>query len=222
MLQKTIACCKTNSIATIPLEGKYVCLDEISQINGLSHGVGACPPQQGACKITLNVKNGIIEEALIETVGCSGITQSALIAAEILVGKNLLEALNTHLVCDAINVAMKNIFNNYVYGRTQTAFSKNGLPVGATFEELASGKISYVGTAIATKQLGPRILSTAEGYIYSIALDSNDYIIGYRYFKLGDFLRNITKGIEGVRLAGFIGEYGRYSEGKSFIDPREE
>ena len=66
--------------------------------------------QQGACKLTLNVKNGIVEEALVETLGCSGMTHSAAMAAEILPGKTLLECLNTDLVCDAINVAMREIF----------------------------------------------------------------------------------------------------------------
>lgn len=46
--------------APIPEEGKWVKAKEISDISGLSHGVGWCAPQQGACKLTLNVKNGII------------------------------------------------------------------------------------------------------------------------------------------------------------------
>ena len=61
---------------------------EIEDISGFTHGVGWCAPQQGACKLTLNVKDGIIEEALIETIGCSGMTHSAAMAAEILPGKN--------------------------------------------------------------------------------------------------------------------------------------
>ena len=87
-----------------PEEGKWVQAKEISDISGLTHGVGWCAPQQGACKLTLNVKDGIIEEALVETLGCSGMTHSAAMASEILVGKTLLEALNTDLVCDAINI----------------------------------------------------------------------------------------------------------------------
>jgi NifU-like protein involved in Fe-S cluster formation len=59
--------------------------------------VGWCAPQQGACKLTLNVKNGIIEEAMVETLGCSGMTHSAAMAGEILTGKTILEALNTDL-----------------------------------------------------------------------------------------------------------------------------
>ena len=78
--------------APIPEEGNWVKVKEISDISGLSHGVGWCAPQQGACKLTLNVKNGIIEEALVETLGCSGMTHSAAMAAEILGGKTLLEA----------------------------------------------------------------------------------------------------------------------------------
>ena len=93
--------------APIPEEGKWVKSKEISDISGLTHGIGWCAPQQGCCKLTLNVKEGIIEEALVETIGCSGMTHSAAMAGEILVGKTILEALNTDLVCDAINTAMR-------------------------------------------------------------------------------------------------------------------
>ena len=89
--------------APIPEEGKWVHSKKIEDISGFTHGVGWCAPQQGACKLSLNVKNGVIEEALVETIGCSGMTHSAAMAAEILQGKTILEALNTDLVCDAIN-----------------------------------------------------------------------------------------------------------------------
>ena len=81
--------------APIPEEGKWVKSKEIKDISGLTHGIGWCAPQQGACKLTLNVKEGIIQEALVETIGCSGMTHSAAMAAEILPGKTVLEALNT-------------------------------------------------------------------------------------------------------------------------------
>ena len=84
--------------APIPEEGKWVMAKEIKDISGLTHGVGWCAPQQGTCKLTLNVKDGIIEEALVETIGCSGMTHSAAMAAEVLTGKTILEALNTDLV----------------------------------------------------------------------------------------------------------------------------
>ena len=92
--------------APIPEEGKWVHAKEIKDISGLTHGIGWCAPQQGCCKLTLNVKDGIIEEALVETLGCSGMTHSAAMASEILPGKTLLEALNTDLVCDAIPVGV--------------------------------------------------------------------------------------------------------------------
>ena len=96
--------------APIPQEGRWTQAKEIKDISGLTHGVGWCAPQQGACKLTLNVKEGIIEEALVEVIGCSGMTHSAAMAAEILSGKTILEALNTDLVCDAINTAMRELF----------------------------------------------------------------------------------------------------------------
>ena len=61
----------------IPQEGRWTQAKEIKDICGLTHGVGWCAPQQGACKLTLNIKDGIIEEALIETIGCTGMTHSA-------------------------------------------------------------------------------------------------------------------------------------------------
>ena len=75
--------------APIPEEGKWVQAKEIKDISGLTHGIGWCAPQQGACKLTLNVKDGVIEEALVETIA---------MASEMLIGKTLLEALNTDLV----------------------------------------------------------------------------------------------------------------------------
>ena len=84
--------------APIPEEGKWVKAKQISDISGLTHGCGCCAPQQGTCKLTLNVKEGVIEEALVETIGCSGMTHSAAMAAEILPGLTVLEALNTDLV----------------------------------------------------------------------------------------------------------------------------
>ena len=115
--------------APIPEEGKWVQAKEIKDISGLTHGVGWCAPQQGACKLTLNVKEGVIEECLVETIGCSGMTHSAAMASEILPGKTILEALNTDLVCDAINTAMRELFLQIVYGRTQSAFSEGGLAI---------------------------------------------------------------------------------------------
>ena len=136
-----------------------------SDISGFTHGIGWCAPQQGACKLTLNVKDGVIEEALVETIGCSGMTHSAAMAAEILIGKTILEALNTDLVCDAINTAMRELFLQIVYGRSQSAFSEGGLPVGASLEDLGKGLRSQVGTMFATKCQGPPLPGDGRGLL---------------------------------------------------------
>ena len=181
--------------APIPEEGKWVQAKQIGDISGLTHGIGWCAPQQGACKLTLNVKNGIIEEALVETLGCSGMTHSAAMAAEILPGKTLLECLNTDLVCDAINVAMREIFKQLAYGRSQTAFSENGLPIGAGLEDLGKGLRCQVGTMFGTKLKGARYLEMAEGYVISMALDENNEVIGYKFVKVGKMLEDIRHGV---------------------------
>ena len=51
--------------APIPEEAKWIQVKNVTDISGLTHGVGWCAPQQGACKLTLNVKEGIIQEARI-------------------------------------------------------------------------------------------------------------------------------------------------------------
>ena len=209
--------------APIPEEGNWVKAYQISDISGLSHGVGWCAPQQGACKLTLNVKNGIIEEALVETLGCSGMTHSAAMAGEILPGKTLLEALNTDLVCDAINVAMREIFKQMVYGRTQTAFSEGGLPIGAGLEDLGKGLRSQVGTIFSTGLKGVRYLELAEGYILSVALDEDDEAIGYKFVKVGKMLEDIRHGMDPAQAyEKNTGTYGRYENAAKYIDPREE
>ena len=189
-----------------------------------NHGpVGWCAPQQGACKLTLNVKEGVIQEALVETIGCSGMTHSAAMASEILPGKTILEALNTDLVCDAINTAMRELFLQIVYGRTQTAFSENGMPVGAGLEDLGKGLRSQVGTMYGTLPKGPRYLEMAEGYVTKLALNDKDEIIGYAYVNLGVMMENIKKGVDPKEaLEKASGQYGRFDDAVKYIDPREE
>jgi NifU-like protein involved in Fe-S cluster formation len=212
--------------APIPEEGKWVKAKEIADISGMTHGIGWCAPQQGACKLSLNVKNGIIEEALIETIGCSGMTHSAAMASEILVGKTILEALNTDLVCDAINTAMRELFLQIVYGRTQSAFSEGGLPIGAGLEDLGKGLVSQTGTLFATKAKGSRYLQLTEGYITKQYLDADNETCGYEFVHMGKFMDAIKKGVPGEEaLKKVTGTYGRTTEEQGavkFIDPRHE
>ena len=208
--------------APIPEEGKWVKAKEITDISGFTHGVGWCAPQQGACKLSLNIKNGVIEEALVETIGCSGMTHSAAMASEILPGKTILEALNTDLVCDAINTAMRELFLQIVYGRSQSAFSDDGLSVGAGLEDLGKGLRSQVGTMYGTKLKGVRYLEMAEGYVTRMALDENDEVIGYEFVSLGkmtDFIKKGDEPNEAYKKA--MGKYGRFDEAVKYIDPRK-
>ena len=196
--------------APIPEEGKWVQAKEISDISGLTHGVGWCAPQQGACKLTLNVKDGIIEEALVETIGCSGMTHSAAMAGEILIGKTILEEL----------------FLQIVYGRSQTAFSEGGLPIGASLEDLGKGLCGQVGTIFSSKLKGPRYLSLTEGYITRLALDEDSQIIGYEFVHLGKMMESIRSGMDANEaLEKAKGHYGRFNAedgAVKYIDPRKE
>ena len=209
--------------APIPEEGQWVQVKEVKDVSGLSHGIGWCAPQQGACKLTLNVKEGIIEEALVETLGCSGMTHSAAMAGEILVGKTILEALNTDLVCDAINVAMREIFKQLVYGRSQTAFSENGLPVGSSLEDLGKVLRSQIGTMFGTRAKGVRYLEMTDGYVLKIGLDADDEVIGYQFCNLGKMMSAIKAGVDPKEAyESSIGTYGRFADAVKTIDPRKE
>ena len=209
--------------APIPEEGKWIQAKEIKDISGLTHGIGWCAPQQGGCKLTLNVKGGVIEEALVETIGCSGMTHSAAMAAEILPGKTILEALNTDLVCDAINTAMRELFLQIVYGRTQSAFSDDGLRVGAGLEDLGKGLRSQVGTMYGTKLKGVRYLEMAEGYVLKLALDKDNQVCGYQFLSLGKMMDAIKKGTDANEaMEAAKGRYGQFDAAAKYIDPRHE
>ena len=199
--------------APIPQEGKWTQVKEIKDINAFTHGIGWCAPQQGTCKLTLNVKDGIIEEALVE----------AAMSAEILPGKTILEALNTDLVCDAINTAMRELFLQIVYGRSQSAFSEGGLAIGAGLEDLGKGLRSQVATMYGTRAKGPRYLEMAEGYIRKVALDENNEIIGYEFVSLGRMMEMIAQGMDANEaLKKASGKYGRFDDAARLIDPRHE
>ena len=174
-------------------------------------------------KLSLNVKNGVIEEALVETIGCSGMTQSAAMAAESLPGKTRIEALNTALVCDAITTAMRELFLQIAYGRTQSAFSENRLVIGAGMEDLGKGQRSMVGTMYGTKAKGVRYLEMTEGYCTRMALDENNEVIGYEYVSLGKMTDMIKKGVSpNEAYEKSKGTYGRFNEGVRYVDPRVE
>ena len=144
-------------------------------------------------------------------------------ASEILPGKTILEALNTDLVCDAINTAMRELFLQIVYGRTQSAFSENGLAVGAGLEDLGKGLRSQVGTMYGTLAKGPRYLEMAEGYVTGIALDDHDEIIGYQFVNLGKFTDFIKAGdTPNDAWEKAKGQYGRVDDAVKIIDPRKE
>ena len=207
----------------IPQEGRWTRVKGIGDISGFAHGCGTCAPQMGACKLTLNVKAGIIREALVEHIGCSGMSHSAAMAAEILPGKTLLEALNTDLVCDATNSAMKSLFTTIAYGRTQSSYSDGGLPIGAALEDLGSGRRSQVGTSYSTVEHGPRYLEMTEGYVTRLGLDENSEIIGYEFVNLGRMMDHIASGMSPDEAYGKArGTYGRFAEAVGTMDPRRE
>ena len=51
--------------APIPEEGKWIQAKEIKDISGYTHGIGWCAPQQGACKLSLNVTFQITDSIII-------------------------------------------------------------------------------------------------------------------------------------------------------------
>ena len=150
-------------------------------------------------------------------------THSAAMAAEILPNKTLLECLNTDLVCDAINTAMRELFLQIVYGRTQSAFSEGGLVVGAGLEDLGKGLRSQVGTMYGTLKKGPRYLEMTDGYVTGLALNEDNEIIGYQFVNFGKMMDFIKAGDDAnTALEKASGQYGRVQDAVRVIDPRKE
>lgn len=218
-----VTCSKSHGASPIPQEGEYKRAVQLEDISGFSHSVATCGLKQGACKLSLNIKKGVIEEALIETIGCSGMTHSAAMASEIMPGKTLIEAMNTDLVCDAINEAMREFVLAMCYGRTQTAYSKGGLAVGSGLEDLGSTVRSQVGTSYGTTVKGPRYMELTEGYVTKLGLDDNGEIIGYSYIDFGKMMNAIAEGssVEDAYEKA-SGKYGRFDDAVKVIDPRRE
>ena len=142
-------------------------------------------------------------------------THSAAMASEILPGLTILEALNTDLVCDAINTAMRELFLQIVYGRSQSAFSEDGLAVGAGLEDLGKGLRSQVGTMYG--------LEMTDGYVTGIALDADDEIIGYKFINFGKMMDFIKAGDDAnTAFEKASGQYGRVADAVKIVDPRKE
>ena len=122
-----------------------------------------------------------------------------------------------------MNVAMREIFKQFAYGRTQSAFSEDGLPIGAGMEDLGKGLRTQIGTMYSTKLKGVRYMEMAEGYVTKMALDENGEVIGYQFVRLGKMLEDIRHGVKpGEAYEKNIGTYGRFADAASYIDPREE
>ena len=118
---------------------------------------------------------------------------------------------------------MRELFLQIVYGRTQTAFSENGLPIGAGLEDLGKGLRSQVGTMYSTKVKGPRYLEMAEGYVLNVGVDANNEIIGYKFVHLGKMMEAIKNGTDPkTAFENNIKTYGRFDEAVKIIDPRKE
>ncbi len=95
-----------------------------------------------------------------------------------------MEALNTDLVCDAINTAMRELFLQIVYGRSQSAFSEDGLQSVLVLKTLVKDFVLRLVQCTELSEKGPRYLEMAEGYVTGIALDADDEIIGYQFVNL--------------------------------------
>jgi len=118
---------------------------------------------------------------------------------------------------------MREIFLQFVYGRTQSAFSEGGLEIGAALEDLGQTQRSQVGTSYSTAAKGVRYLELAEGYVTKLALDDHSEVIGYEYLNLGKMMKAINQGVPANEAADLAtGTYGRFDEAVTTINPRQQ
>ena len=182
--------------------------------------MGWCAPQQGACKLTLNVKEGIIEEALVETIGCSGMTHSAAMGFEILPARPSSRP-STPTSSATPSTSPCAIFKQIVYGRSQTAFSEGSLPVGASLTT-SQGPAPRSAPCSAPKLAGAR-LELAQGYVTRMALNDKNEIIAFEFMNLGKFTDALKAGkTPEEAIAGAMGHYGQWENAAKYIDPRND
>ena len=118
---------------------------------------------------------------------------------------------------------MRELFLQIVYGRTQTAFSEGGLPIGACLEDLGKGLRSMTGTIFSTRAKGVRYLELTEGYIMQVALDENNEAIGYKFVRLAKCWKTSVTAKTPKRLSRRMLAPMAVSDGAAkYIDPREE
>ena len=115
------------------------------------------------------------------------------------------------------------LFLQIVYGRSQSAFSDDGLAIGAGLEDLGKGLRSQVGTMYGTLAKGPRYLEMTDGYVTGIALDADNEIIGYKFVNFGKMMDFIKAGDDAnTAFEKAQGQYGRVDDAVKIIDPRKE
>ena len=135
-----------------------------------------------------------------------------------------MEALNTDLVCDAINTAMRELFLQIVYGRTQSAFSEDGLPVGAGLEDLGKGLTFSGWYYVRYSEERPALSGDGRGLCNrNRHWTKRISIIGYQFVNLGKMTDFIKKGDDpNTAYEKAKGQYGRIADAVKIIDPRKE
>lgn len=209
--------------APIPEEGKWVKAYQIGDISGLSHGIGWCAPQQGMCKLTLNVKEGVIEEALVETSGCSGMTHSAAWRPRFCRAKRFSRrSTPTSYVTPSTSRCARSSFSSSTAARRRPS-PRTACPSAPRSRISARAWRSQIGTIFATKAKGVRYLEMAEGYILSLGLDADGEVIGYKFVHLGKMMDMIKNGVNAQEaFEKNTNTYGRYADAVKYIDPRKE
>ena len=215
--------------APIPEEGKWVQSREVTDISGFTHGVGWCAPQQGACKLTLNVKNGVIEEALVETLGCTGMTHSAAMAAKFCPAKPFWKRSIPTSSATRSTPPCASCFCRSPTAARRARFPKTACPSARAWRTSARASAARSAPCTARWQKARAIWKWRKAMCSKIALDEDREIIGYQFVNLGKMMEAIRKGVDpkdGLRkerryLRALSGSR-RYHRPAQRIIPKEE
>ena len=218
--------------APIPEEGKWVQSREIKDISGFTHGVGWCAPQQGACKLSLNIKDGIIrrgagrDAGLLrhDPLGRHGFRDSAR-------QRPSSRRLTPTSFATPSTPPCANSSLQIAYGRySESAFSEGGLwPSARGFEDLRQGPALPDRHHVRHKAQGRRATwkwPKATSSRSAGDKDKEDQICGYQVrASLGKMMDAIKKGGIDPKEAyeKNIGTYGRFTKARAkYIDPRHQ
>lgn len=210
--------------APIPEEGKWVKSKQISDISGLTHGVGWCAPQAGRvqahaqCQGRRNQGSPRRNNRLLGHDALGGLWRRKFSQAKPFSKPLIPTSFATQSTSPCANFSSKS--STDALRRLSRKAVSPSARVSKTWARVCARRSARCSRrksrARATSEL-------AEGYVLEQALDENNEVIGYKTVHVGKMLEAIRNGMDaGEAFKKFTSTKGRFEDAAKTIDPRKE